>query len=146
MNFRDEVQFESTVFLIPPKSIRFTSQSFWCSNMSVNIAHLVNRSGQNQSALSRVERYFRAVSERFKARIVNRSTKDIPVRVADIDILTLGEVFANPEFREGTIFTQLMVQRNESGYLFMQVVLFNKAGQHFIGWCDGVSRSLCVRP
>ena len=58
--------------------------------MSVNIAHLVNRSGQNQSALSRVERYFRAVSERFKARIVNRSTKDIPVRVADIDILTLG--------------------------------------------------------
>ena len=102
--------------------------------MSVNIAHLVNRSGQNQSALSRVERYFRAVSERFKARIVNRSTKDIPVRVADIDILTLGEVFANPEFREGTIFTQLKVQgTNESGYLFMQVVLFNKLVNILLG-------------
>ncbi|MEC8278172.1 MAG: FliM/FliN family flagellar motor switch protein [Myxococcota bacterium] len=102
--------------------------------MSVNIAHLVNRSGQNQSALSRVERYFRAVSERFKARIVNRSTKDIPVRVADIDILTLGEVFANPEFREGTIFTQLKVQgTTEPGYIFLQVVLFNKLVNILLG-------------
>ena len=115
--------------------------------MSVNIAHLVNRGGQNQSALSRVERYFRAVSERFKARIVNRSTKDIPVRVADIDILTLGEVFANPEFREGTIFTQLKVDgTTESGYIFLQVVLFNKLVNILLGGAmDSVEVSVSAR-
>ena len=115
--------------------------------MSVNIAHLVNRGGQNQSALSRVERYFRGVSERFKARIVNRSTKDIPVRVADIDILTLGEVFANPEFREGTIFTQLKVDgTNESGFIFLQVVLFNKLVNILLGGAmDAVEVSVSAR-
>jgi flagellar motor switch protein FliM len=102
--------------------------------MSVNIAHLVNRSGQHQSVLNRVERYFRSVAERFKARIVNRSTKDIPIRVADIDILTLGEVFANPEYREGTIYSQISIEGNQdSGYIFIQIALFNKLVNILLG-------------
>jgi flagellar motor switch protein FliM len=115
--------------------------------MSVNIAHLVNRGGQHQSALRSVERYFRAVAERFKARIVNRSTKDIPVRVADIDILTLGEVFANPEFREGTIYSQLKIEgTTDPGFVFVQIVLFNKLVNILLGGAmDSVEVAVSAR-
>ena len=47
-----------------------------------------------------VEDFFRVVAHKVRARLVNRSSVDIPVRVAGVEVKSLGVVLEDSEYRE----------------------------------------------
>jgi flagellar motor switch protein FliM len=51
-----------------------------------------------------VEDFFLAVAHRIRARLVNRSAADIQVRVAGVEVKSLGSVLEDPEYRENAIY------------------------------------------
>ena len=54
-----------------------------------------------------VEDFFRVVAHKVRARLVNRSSVDIPVRVAGVEVKSLGVVLEDSEYREGSIYSLL---------------------------------------
>jgi len=51
-----------------------------------------------------VEDFFHAIAHRIRARLVNRSAADIQVRVAGVEVKSLGAVLEDPEYRENAIY------------------------------------------
>lgn len=68
---------------------------------------LTQRSKEAETAMPAVEDFFRVVAHRVRARLVNRSSVDIPVRVAGVDVKSLGAVLEDSEYREGAIYSLL---------------------------------------
>ncbi len=68
---------------------------------------LTQRSKEAEAAMPSVEDFFRLVAHRVRARLVNRSSVDIPVRVAGVDVKSLGAVLEDSEYREGAIYSLL---------------------------------------
>ena len=58
-------------------------------------------------AMPAVEDFFRVVAHKVRARLVNRSSVDIPVRVAGVEVKSLGAVLEDSEYREGSIYSLL---------------------------------------
>jgi len=73
-----------------------------------NTASLLSqRSKEAEAAMPAVEDFFRVVAHRVRARLVNRSSVDIPVRVAGVEVKSLGVVLEDSEYREGSIYSLL---------------------------------------
>ena len=68
---------------------------------------LSQRSKEAEAAMPAVEDFFRAVAHKVRARLVNRSSVDIPVRVAGVEVKALSVVLADSEYREGSIYSLL---------------------------------------
>ena len=68
---------------------------------------LTQRSKEAETAMPAVEDFFRVVAHRVRARLVNRSSVDIPVRIAGVDVKSLGAVLEDTEYREGAIYSLL---------------------------------------
>jgi len=73
-----------------------------------NTASLLSqRSKEAETAMPAVEDFFRVVAHKVRARLVNRSSVDIPVRVAGVEVKSLGAVLEDSEYREGSIYSLL---------------------------------------
>ena len=73
-----------------------------------NTAQLLSqRSKEAEAAMPAVEDFFRAVAHRVRSRLVNRSSVDIPVRVAGVEVKALSVVLEDSEYREGSIYSLL---------------------------------------
>ena len=73
-----------------------------------NTASLLSqRSKEAEMAMPAVEDFFRVVAHKVRARLVNRSSVDIPVRVAGVEVKSLGAVLEDSEYREGSIYSLL---------------------------------------
>ena len=73
-----------------------------------NTASLLSqRSKEAETAMPAVEDFFRVVAHKVRARLVNRSSVDIPVRVAGVEVKSLGVVLEDSEYREGSIYSLL---------------------------------------
>jgi flagellar motor switch protein FliM len=73
-----------------------------------NTSHLLSqRSKEAETAMPAVEDFFRAVAHKVRARLVNRSSVDIPVRVAGVEVKPLSVVLEDSEYREGAIYSLL---------------------------------------
>lgn len=68
---------------------------------------LTQRSKEAQAAMPAVEDFFRVVAHKVRARLVNRSSVDIPVRVAGVEVKALAAVLDDSEYREGSIYSLL---------------------------------------
>lgn len=68
---------------------------------------LTQRSKEAETAMPAVEDFFRLVAHRVRARLVNRSSVDIPVRVAGVEVKPLAKVLEDTEYREGAIYSLL---------------------------------------
>lgn len=68
---------------------------------------LTQRSKEAETAMPAVEDFFRLVAHRVRARLVNRSSVDIPVRVAGVEVKALGVVLEDTEYQEGSIYSLL---------------------------------------
>ena len=68
---------------------------------------LSQRSKEAEAAMHAVEDFFRVVAHKVRARLVNRSSVDIPVRVAGVEVKSLGAVLEDNEYREGSIYSLL---------------------------------------
>ena len=65
---------------------------------------LAQRSRDSEAAMPAVEDFFLAIAHRIRARLVNRSAADIQVRVAGVEVKSLGAVLEDPEYRENAIY------------------------------------------
>ena len=80
-----------------------------------NTASLLSqRSKEAEMAMPAVEDFFRVVAHKVRARLVNRSSVDIPVRVAGVEVKSLGAVLEDSEYREGSIYS--LLRFNPPGY------------------------------
>ncbi|MFT4977058.1 MAG: hypothetical protein ACI8S6_002963, partial [Myxococcota bacterium] len=71
---------------------------------------LLNLQRQNSSAMMpAAEAFFQNIAARLRARMVTRSATDIPIRTSGVEIRPLGQVFSDPEYREGGILGTLWV-------------------------------------
>jgi len=78
------------------------------TNNSENTTTLLSqRSKEAETAMPAVEDFFRMVAHKVRARLVNRSSVDIPVRVAGVEVKSLGAVLEDSEYREGSIYSLL---------------------------------------
>ena len=69
---------------------------------------LINhRSREASAALPRVESFFQLVAAQLRARLVNRSAADVPVRVSGVEVRTLGALHREPEFAGGCVLGEL---------------------------------------
>lgn len=65
---------------------------------------LQQRSRTTEQALPAVEEFFRALSLRVRARLVNRSSSNIQVRLSDVEIRTLAQVKEAPDFKDSGVY------------------------------------------
>lgn len=71
---------------------------------------LLNLRRQNSSAtMPAAEAFFQSIAARLRARMVNRSATDIPIRTSGVEVRSLGEVFQDPEYSEGGVHGTLWV-------------------------------------
>jgi flagellar motor switch protein FliM len=76
-------------------------------NEQASASLLTQRSREAEFAMPAVEDFFRLVAHRVRARLVNRSSVDIPVRVAGVEVKPLSVVLDDTEYREGSIYSVL---------------------------------------
>jgi len=76
-------------------------------NEQASASLLTQRSKEAEFAMPAVEDFFRLVAHRVRARLVNRSSVDIPVRVAGVEVKPLSMVLDDNEYREGSIYSVL---------------------------------------
>jgi flagellar motor switch protein FliM len=65
---------------------------------------LQQRSRSTEQALPAVEEFFRALALRVRARLVNRTSSNIQVRLASVEVRTLGELKEDPNFKDTGVY------------------------------------------
>jgi flagellar motor switch protein FliM len=65
---------------------------------------LAQRSRDSEVAMPAVEDFFNEIALRIRSRLVNRSASDIQVRLAGVDVRTLGDVVEDTEYRESAVY------------------------------------------
>jgi flagellar motor switch protein FliM len=65
---------------------------------------LQQRSRSTEQALPAVEEFFRALALRVRARLVNRSSSNIQVRLASVEIRTLGQLKEDTNFKDTGVY------------------------------------------
>ena len=98
------------------------------SNNTDNTAHLLGqRSKEAGTAMPAVEDFFRSVAHKVRARLVNRSSVDIPVRGAGVEVKSLGAVLEDTEYREGSIYSLLRFNPlGQPGMIVLQGALLGR--------------------
>ena len=92
------------------------------------------RSRNSEDIQPYVERFFLQVADRFRARHVNRSAHDIPIRVATVDASHINDMMQNPEFRDGVIYSVVKIRGLKmDGCVMVQYALMSKLHEVSLG-------------
>lgn len=77
--------------------------------MSLTNSLLNLRRRETSTSVPAAEAFFQSIASRLRARMVNRTSSDIPIRVSGVAVRPLGDLFDEPELREGGISGPLWV-------------------------------------
>ncbi len=95
---------------------------------------LAQRSRDSEVAMPVVEDFFHEVAVRMRARLLNRSASDIQVRLAGVDVRTLGDVLEDTEYREGAVYGVLrFTPPGLPGLAVVQGVLLSRMVEAMLG-------------
>jgi flagellar motor switch protein FliM len=95
---------------------------------------LAQRSRDSEGAMPAVEDFFGSIAQRIRSRLVNRSASDIQVRLAGVDVRTLGDVVEDTEYRDSAIYGVMrFTPPGLPGLVVLQATLLSRMVEAMLG-------------